>query len=95
MPEEKTEEKPSKLQSRKFVVWLVWCTIAIVNLVIDAIIIIYTRNVTEEMMSLTEKVLGWFFAVSMMYLGMNAGQKVGFAISDALTSKVENEECEK
>lgn len=95
MPEEKTEEKPSKLQSRKFVVWLVWCIIAIVNLVIDAIIIIYTRNVTEEMMSLTEKVLGWFFAVSMMYLGMNAGQKVGFAISDALTSKVENEECEK
>lgn len=94
MSEEK-EEKPSKLQSRKFVVWLVWCIIAITNLVIDVIIVIVTRNITAEMMSLTEKVLGWFFAVSMMYLGMNAGQKVGFAISDALASKVENEECEK
>lgn len=94
MSEEK-EEKPGKLQSRKFVVWLVWCIIAIVNLVIDAIIIIVTKNVTAEMMSLTEKVLGWFFAVSMMYLGMNAGQKVGFAISDALAGKAESEESEK
>ena len=43
MSEEK-EEKPGKLQSRKFVVWLVWCIIAIVNLVIDAIIIIVTKK---------------------------------------------------
>ena len=94
MSEEK-EEKPSKLQSRKFVVWLVWCIIAITNLVIDVIIVIVTRNITAEMMSLTEKVLGWFFAVSMMYLGMNAGQKVGFAISDAMAAKKESEEVEK
>ena len=89
---EKVEsEGNSKLQSRKFVVWLVWYIIAIVNLVIDAIVIIITKNVTAEMVSLTEKVLGWFFAISMMYLGMNVSQKVGFALSDALSAKCEKE----
>ena len=72
--------------------WLVWCIIAIVNLVIDAIVIVITKNVTAEMVSLTEKVLGWFFAISMMYLGMNVGQKAAFAIGDAISGHSETEE---
>ena len=94
MAEKETEnENGSKLQSRKFLVWFVWCVIVIANLVIDAVVIVCTKNVTAEMLSLTEKVLGWFFAISMMYLGMNVSQKVGFALSDALTSKGEKEEA--
>lgn len=78
-----------KLQSRKFVVWLVWLIIAVVDLVIDGIIIVITKTITGEMLSLTEKVLSWFFAISMMYLGMNVVQKGAFAIADVLAGKEE------
>jgi hypothetical protein len=83
MAEEKTEST-SKLQSRKFLVWMIWCIIAVANIIIDGIVIIVTRSITAEMVSLTEKVLGWFFAISMMYLGMNVTQKVGYAVSNAI-----------
>lgn len=65
----------NKLSSRKFIVWLVW-------LVLTLIVGVYAfmKSATD----LFEKSLNSFFAISMMYLGMNAGQKVGFAISDAL-----------
>ena len=33
-----------------------------------------------------------FFAISMMYLGVNAGQKAAFAIGDALSSYSKTEE---
>lgn len=73
-----------KLSSRKFLVWLVWGIITLINLVADVIIIIATKNITSEMISLTSQVLGWFFAISMMYLGMNVSQKVGLSLSDVL-----------
>lgn len=88
--EEKTEE--SKLKSRKFVVWLVWLIIAVLDLILDGIIIIITKNITDELISLTEKILSWFFAVSMMYLGMNVVQKGTFALADAWQSKKEEEQ---
>lgn len=78
-----------KLSSRKFLVWLVWGIITLVNLVADVIIIIATKNITSEMISLTSQVLGWFFAISMMYLGMNVGQKVGLSLSDVLKNNKE------
>ena len=74
MNEEKTQTD-SKLSSRKFVVWLVWLIITVGTVVYMFI----TKDST-----LVEKTLDSFFYVSMMYLGMNAGQKIGFAISDAL-----------
>lgn len=78
-----------KLSSRKFLVWLVWGIITLINLVADVIIIIATKNITSEMISLTSQVLGWFFAISMMYLGMNVGQKVGLSFSDILKNNKE------
>lgn len=83
-----TEEK---LNSRKFVVWITWLIIAIAVIVFCTVVMIVTKNITESLTSLIEKTLGWFFAVSMMYLGVNAGQKVGLALAD----KIENKEKEQ
>ncbi len=74
MSEEKTQ-MDNKLSSRKFVVWLVW-------LLLTAGTVVYMFISKDS--TLAEKTLDSFFYVSMMYLGMNAGQKVGIAISDAL-----------
>ena len=73
MSEDKTTE--NKLSSRKFIVWLVW-------LILTLGVGVYTFIANST--TLLEKTLDSFFAVSMMYLGMNAGQKIGFALSDAL-----------
>ena len=89
---EKSEEKSKKkLESRKFVVWLVWCTISVAVIGYCFLIAIVTKQFTENFVSLVEKVLGWFFGVSMMYIGANATQKVGFAFADAMKT----EESEK
>ena len=74
MSEENTQTD-SKLSSRKFVVWLVWLIITIGT-------VVYMFICKDS--TLVEKTLDSFFYISMMYLGMNVGQKVGFAISDAL-----------
>ena len=79
-----TEEKDTKLKSRKFIVWIVWLVLTVLILVLSIGIMIVTQTMPETLTELIEKELGWFFAVSMMYLGMNAGQKAAFAISDAI-----------
>lgn len=87
-----TEEKTKKkLESRKFVVWLVWCIIAIVVLAYCVAVVVITKDFTDQLGSLVEKVLGWFFGVSMLYIGANAGQKVGFAFADAMSDKKDAE----
>ncbi len=90
MAEEKTIDE--KLKSRKFVVWVVWLIITILVILFCTAVMIVTHNITQELTSLIEKVLGWFFAISMMYLGVNAGQKAAFAIGDALSSHSKTEE---
>ena len=82
--EEKTKKK---LESRKFVVWLVWCIIAILILAYCVAVVVITRDFTSTLGSLVEKVLGWFFGISMMYIGANAGQKVGLSFADAMSDK--------
>ena len=76
-------ETVKKTDSRKFVVWLVWLVIALV-------IGVYTFIVKDP--ALLEKVLGWFFTLSMMYLGVNVGQKGALAFADALKNKYSNKE---
>ena len=76
-------ETSKKTDSRKFVVWLVWLVIALV-------IGVYTFIVKDP--ALLEKVLGWFFTLSMMYLGVNVGQKGALAFADALKNKYSNKE---
>ena len=80
-----------KLKSRKFAVWIVWLIITILVILFCTVVMIVTHNITQELTSLIEKVLGWFFAISMMYLGVNAGQKAAFAIGDAISSHLETE----
>ena len=76
-------ETSKKTDSRKFVVWLVWFLIALA-------IGVYTFIAKDT--ALLEKVLGWFFTLSMMYLGVNVGQKGALAFADALKNKYSNKE---
>lgn len=75
------KDEESKLSSRKFVVWLIWLMLTIA-------VVVYTF-ITQET-DLLHKALESFFAISMMYLGMNVGQKIGFAFADALAKNKEN-----
>ena len=85
------EEKTKKTDSRKFVVWITWLIISILVIAWCAIVMIVTKQIVEGLVSLIEKTLAWFFAISMMYLGVNVGQKVGLAFADKLTLKEETE----
>ena len=76
-------ETSKKTDSRKFVVWLVWLVIALATGV-------YTFIAKDS--ALLEKVLGWFFTLSMMYLGVNVGQKGALAFADALKNKYSHKE---
>lgn len=93
--EDKTEPtEANKMKSRKFLVWLVWLTMSVLILAFCAIVIIKTKPGEDALVpffGLIEKVLGWFFALSMMYLGVNVGQKIGFALTDAWSEKNEEE----
>ena len=83
------ETKKKKLSSRKFLIWVVW--LVIVVLVIGALITIavITKNVSNDLVILVKDILGWFFAISIMYMGMNVGQKGVFAFKDFLEKKTE------
>lgn len=87
----KEEEKSNKMQSRKFVVWVVWLVLAVAIIVSSTVIMVILHEVNDILVTTTEKVLSWFFYVSMMYLGVNVGQKAAFALSDALKKKQEEE----
>lgn len=76
-------ETSKKTDSRKFIVWLVWLLIALA-------ISSYTFITKDSV--LLEKVLSWFFTLSMMYLGVNVGQKGALAFADALKNKRSNKE---
>lgn len=85
---ENTEEKENtKFQSRKFVVWVVWLVLCLLVLAGCVVTMIITKTILDSMTGLIEKVITSFFAISMMYLGVNAGQKVGFAFADYLKDK--------
>ena len=79
----------AKLKSRKFLVWVVWFVLTVAVFCLCVIAMFVTKSMSETMTALMDKVLGWFFAVSMMYLGVNVGQKAALAISEALAEKVE------
>lgn len=93
------QEKTKKTDSRKFVVWVVWLIITLLVIAFCAAVMIITKQFADNMVSLIEKALSWFFAISMMYLGVNVGQKVGLAFADKLMpreeSNIEVEENEK
>jgi uncharacterized protein YacL len=83
------EEKKDKLKSRKFIVWITWLVITVCVIISCLAVIFLTKDLSQNMSSLLEKILTFFFSVSMMYLGVNAGQKIGFALSDAISTKKE------
>lgn len=84
---EESEETKKKMNSRKFIVWVVWALLTIAVLVIGTIVMLVTKSYPETITDLIELVLGFFFYISLVYLGVNGIQKVGFAISDAISVK--------
>lgn len=71
------EETENKMKSRKFVVWITWGIITLVVIAISIITIFVTKK--SDSPDLIEKVLSYFFGVSMLYLGVNVGQKIGLS----------------
>lgn len=84
MSEEMTKEK-KKINSRKFIVWLVWLLITGGVMIISAVKSNFGENLISE-------VLRYFSGISMMYIGGNVVQKGAVAIADSLTAKGK-EEC--
>ena len=86
------KEKTSKFQSRKFLVWIVWGVITFV--VATVVIICCIKNILEAKtaIELLSAVIQDFFYISLLYLGVNAGQKIGFAVSDAIANKPSSNE---
>lgn len=87
MSEEKDTE--AKHTSRKFLVWVVWLVLTIGVVIFCAVAMVVSSGLSESLSVLIEKALGWFFAISMMYLGVNVGQKAALALSDALGKEKE------
>lgn len=83
----KEKETRSKLSSRKFVVWLVWLIITSLLIAFCAIVAIATQDAQNNAISLLETIIGYFFAISMMYLGVNVGQKIGLSFGQKYTEK--------
>ena len=83
------EKETKKTDSRKFTVWLTWLIITILVIVWCALVMIATKQIVDSLVSLAEKTLAWFFAISMMYLGVNVGQKVGLAFAEKLLKQEE------
>lgn len=93
MSEEKkseSEEKSSKFQSRKFLVWIIWGAIALITAVIVVICCVKKLIEAQTAIELLQAVIQDFFYISLLYLGVNVGQKIGFAVSDAIASKSSN-----
>lgn len=86
------KEKASKFQSRKFLVWIVWGVITFVVAAVVIICCIKKLIEAQTAIELLQAVIQDFFYISLLYLGVNAGQKIGFAVSDAIASKSSNNE---
>lgn len=84
-----TEDKKN---SRKFLVWVVWGFVTLVVIAYAVAIAIITKQIADSAVNLVEKSLGYFFGVSMLYLGVNAGQKVGLAFADKFSVAEDAEE---
>ena len=89
------EKETKKTDSRKFVVWLVWLIITIFVIAWCALVMVITKQVQDQLINLFLKALSYFFAISMMYLGVNVGQKVGLAFAEKLLPKTEEPEEEE
>lgn len=76
-------EEEKKMTSRKFLVWIVWVIITI-----GIIVLSFFKKDSDD---LVKTGLQDLFFISLTYLGVNGIQKVGFAVSDAISSKTNEE----
>ena len=62
--------------------------------VATVVIICCIKNILEAKtaIELLTAVIQDFFYISLLYLGVNAGQKIGFAVSDAIANKPSSNE---
>lgn len=83
------EEK--KIGSRKFLVWLTWLVIAVIELAVTIICLIVTKTIPDSMIELMETGLSYLFFISLTYLGVNLGQKIGLAYAGKETKEEKTE----
>ena len=90
-------EEKNKLESRKFLVWITWLVLAL-SLIIICTMFLFVVKSSEKFTEIAniaiefiKQILGWFFIISSVYLGVNVTQKVGLAIADIFTSKKDEE----
>ena len=83
MEEKKKETEEKKMTSRKFLVWIVWVIITI-----GIVVLSFFKKDSDD---LVKTGLQDLFFISLTYLGVNGIQKVGFAVSDAISSKTNEE----
>lgn len=87
-----TEEKTKKkTDSRKFIVWLCFTILTFLVVVTCSVVAIFKKELTDVMVDLIKSTIGSYTVVSSIYLGANAGQKIGFAIADAKSEHKEEE----
>ncbi len=84
------EETETKMKSRKFFVWITWGIITLVVIATSIVTIFVTKK--SDSPDLIEKVLSYFFGVSMLYLGVNVGQKIGLSFFNN-KNETDNKDC--
>lgn len=82
----------SKLKSRKFIVWLTW--LVLVFVVAAIVLVCCVKNLIEasSAVEMFKAIIQDFFYISMLYLGVNVGQKAAFAFGDKKQPEDEKKE---
>jgi uncharacterized protein YacL len=77
--------------SRKFVVWIVFGILTALVSALIVVDIIVTKSISESMGDLLKTSLTYFFWISLAYLGVNVGQKIGLNLTDKKVEETTSE----
>lgn len=72
----------SKLKSRKFIVWLTWLVLVFVVAAVVLVCCVKSLIEASSAVEMFKAIIQDFFYISMLYLGVNVGQKAAFAFGD-------------
>lgn len=85
-------DNSNKFNSRKFIVWVTWLVVTFGAIIIIGIISINNKELSEAAGNIIHDVIKYFFGVSMLYLGANAGQKAVLALAEKKEDEDKEEE---
>lgn len=82
----------SKFKSRKFCIWITWLAIFVIISICAIIGFFVVKDKGDVFMGTLTKTLDYFFYISMLYLGVNLGQKGIYALKDIKKPILDTEE---